>query len=89
MTTGVCCSNARFKHLRLFGTCHLFLFDTLLFVDSAFFSAGIFAIEILAQCPGGGWRTLSEWKEIFATQDYKLEDIKAVGASMHLMVWGK
>ena len=39
-------------------------------------------------CPGGGWRTLSEWKTIFATQGYSLESSVAVGANMHLMVWG-
>jgi hypothetical protein len=48
---------------------------------------GLFAIEILAQCPGGGWRTLSEWKEIFATANYSLKDVKPVGASMDLLVW--
>lgn len=51
--------------------------------------AGVFAIEILAMCPGGGWRTLSEWKDLFATQSYSLIDLKEVGASMHLMVWEK
>jgi hypothetical protein len=50
---------------------------------------GLFAIEIFAQCPGGGWRTLSEWKTLFATQGYHLVDCKGVGASMHLMVWEK
>lgn len=40
-------------------------------------------------CPGGGWRTLSEWKSLFATQRYLLIDTKQVGASMHLMVWEK
>jgi hypothetical protein len=38
-------------------------------------------------CPGGGWRTLSEWKVIFAKQGYHLQDVKAVGANMSLMVW--
>ena len=52
-------------------------------------AAGVFAIEILAMCPGGGWRTLSEWKDLFATQNYSLIDLKEVGASMHLMVWEK
>jgi len=37
----------------------------------------------------GGWRTLSEWKILFATQNYDLVDLKEVGASMHLMVWEK
>ncbi len=50
-------------------------------------AAGLFAIEILAQCPGGGWRTLSEWKDIFATANYSLKDVKPVGASMDLLVW--
>ena len=40
-------------------------------------------------CPGGGWRTLSEWKALFGTQEYSLVDLKEVGASMHLMVWEK
>ena len=52
-------------------------------------TAGVFAIEILAQCPGGGWRTLNEYKELFASQNYHLVDMKQVGASMHLMVWEK
>lgn len=30
-------------------------------------AAGLFAIEILVNCPGGGWRTLSEWEALFAT----------------------
>ena len=50
---------------------------------------GVFAVEIFAMCPGGGWRTLSEWKALFATQRYRLIDLKQVGASMHLMVWEK
>lgn len=50
--------------------------------------AGLFSIEILAMCPGGGWRTLSEWKVIFETQGYSLESAVAVGANMHLLVWG-
>lgn len=49
--------------------------------------AGLFAIEILAQCPGGGWRTLSEWKAIFATAGYSLKDVKPVGASMDMLIW--
>ncbi len=51
--------------------------------------AGLFAIEILAQCPGGGWRTLSEWQEIFGSQGYQLEDSKGVGASMNLLVFAR
>ena len=38
-------------------------------------------------CPGGGWRTLSEWKTMFAKHEYQLEDTKLVGANMSLMVW--
>lgn len=49
--------------------------------------AGLFSIEILAMCPGGGWRTLSEWKTMFAKHGYQLEDTKLVGANMSLMVW--
>ncbi|BDA43824.1 probable mitomycin biosynthesis 6-O-methyltransferase [Coccomyxa sp. Obi] len=49
---------------------------------------GLFSIEILAMCPGGGWRTLSEWKTMFAKHGYALEDVKAVGANMSLMCWG-
>jgi hypothetical protein len=49
--------------------------------------AGLFAIEILAQCPGGGWRTLSEWKTIFATAGYSLKDSKPVGSSMDMLIW--
>eukprot|EP00891_Asterochloris_glomerata_P005597 jgi/Astpho2/5597/fgenesh1_pg.00079_%23_53_t len=50
---------------------------------------GLFSIEILAMCPGGAWRTLDEWKELFGKQGFKLEDVKEIGASMHLMVWGR
>lgn len=49
---------------------------------------GLFSIEILAMCPGGGWRTLSEWKAMFAKHGYSLEDVRAVGANMSLMCWG-
>jgi hypothetical protein len=48
----------------------------------------LFSIEILAMCPGGGWRTLSEWKAMFDKHGYGLEDVKAVGANMSLMCWG-
>lgn len=47
----------------------------------------LFAIEILAQCPGGAWRTLSEWQDIFTGQGMRLVDNKAVGCNMNLMVW--
>ena len=50
---------------------------------------GIFAVEILAQCAGGGWRTLSEWETLFGSQGFKLKDVKRVGCSMHLLVWQK
>lgn len=53
------------------------------------FCPGLFSIEILAMCPGGAWRTLDEWKELFGKQGFKLEDVKEIGASMHLMVWGR
>lgn len=76
---------------------HILLFQTLVpeagdrsnNVNKDGVAPGVFAIEILAMCPGGGWRTLSEWKELFATQKYSLVDLKEVGASMHLMVWEK
>ncbi|KAK9836012.1 hypothetical protein WJX81_006289 [Elliptochloris bilobata] len=48
---------------------------------------GLFAIEILAQCPGGGWRTLGEWKAMFGAVGFCLQALHGVGASMHLMVW--
>ena len=51
--------------------------------------AGLFSIEIFAMCPGGGWRTLSEWKAMFAKHGYQLEDTKLVGANMSCMVWGR
>ncbi|GAQ85000.1 O-methyltransferase family protein [Klebsormidium nitens] len=50
---------------------------------------GLFAIEILAMCPGGSWRTRSEWEEIFGSQSFKLDSSKPVGPNMHLMVWSK
>ncbi|KAK9820356.1 hypothetical protein WJX72_009378 [[Myrmecia] bisecta] len=50
---------------------------------------GLFAIEILAQCPGGAWRTLSEWETIFASQKFKLDAAKAVGGNMHMMIWSR
>ncbi len=49
--------------------------------------AGLFAIEILAQCPGGGWRTLNGWKTMFGAVGFCLQALHGVGASMHLMVW--
>jgi hypothetical protein len=76
---------------------HILLFQTLVpeagdrshNVNRDGVAPGVFAIEILAMCPGGGWRTLSEWKILFGTQKYELIDLKEVGASMHLMVWEK
>jgi hypothetical protein len=47
----------------------------------------LFAIEILAQCPGGAWRTLSEWQDIFTAQGLHMVDNKAVGCNINLMVW--
>jgi len=38
-----------------------------------FSCAGLFAIEILAQCPGGAWRTLSEWEELFGKAGMQLQ----------------
>jgi hypothetical protein len=49
--------------------------------------AGLFAIEILAQCPGGAWRTLSEWEAIFRDQGMALVSNALVGCNMALMVW--
>jgi len=48
---------------------------------------GLFAIEILAQCPGGFWRTLSEWEDIFERQGLILAANTPVGCNMNLMVW--
>lgn len=59
------------------------------FLTVSFRSPGLFAIEILAMCPGGSWRTLSEWKDIFGSQSFKLDSSKPVGPNMHLMVWSK
>jgi hypothetical protein len=47
----------------------------------------LFAIEILAQCPGGAWRTLSEWQELFSAAGLRLAGNTAVGCNMNLMVW--
>lgn len=52
-------------------------------------SPGLFAIEILVNCPGGGWRTLSEWKTLFATAGYTLKSRAAVGGSMDMLVWSQ
>lgn len=50
-------------------------------------AAGLFAIEIMAMCPGGAWRTLSEWKQLFQAADLDLASSTAVGCNMSLMVW--
>jgi hypothetical protein len=50
---------------------------------------GLFAIEILCQCPGGAWRTLSEWEDIFGSQGFALADNTRVGCNMNLMVFSK
>jgi hypothetical protein len=49
--------------------------------------AGLFAIEIMAMCPGGAWRTLSEWKQLFNAAGLDLASNTAVGCNMSLMVW--
>lgn len=49
--------------------------------------AGLFAIEILAQCPGGAWRTLSEWQALFSAAGLRLAGNTSVGCNMNLMVW--
>jgi hypothetical protein len=49
--------------------------------------AGLFAIEILAQCLGGAWRTLSEWQELFRAAGLRLAGNTSVGCNMNLMVW--
>lgn len=49
--------------------------------------AGLFAIEILAQCPGGAWRTLTEWEDIFDQAGLTLKSNTPVGCNMNLMVW--
>ncbi|WIA10082.1 hypothetical protein OEZ85_010289 [Tetradesmus obliquus] len=48
---------------------------------------GLFAIEILAQCPGGAWRTLSEWQALFSAAGLRLAGNTSVGCNMNLMVW--
>lgn len=52
-------------------------------------SPGLFSIEILAMCPGGSWKPLSEWEELFKQAKLRLESVKAVGCNMHLMCFGK
>lgn len=51
--------------------------------------AGLFSIEIMAMCPGGSWKPLSEWEELFTAAKLKLESVKAVGCNMHLMCFVK
>lgn len=50
-------------------------------------ATGLFSIEILAQCPGGAWRTLSEWEIIFKQAGMELRTDTAVGCNMNLMVF--
>lgn len=50
-------------------------------------ATGLFAIEIMAMCPGGAWRTLAEWKELFLAAGMELASSTAVGCNMSLMVW--
>ena len=57
--------------------------------DCKLLTAGLFSIEILAMCPGGSWKPLSEWEELFTTAKLKLESVKAVGCNMHLMCFVK
>ncbi|KAF6265260.1 S-adenosyl-L-methionine-dependent methyltransferase [Scenedesmus sp. NREL 46B-D3] len=48
---------------------------------------GLFAIEILAQCPGGAWRTLSEWQALFSAAGLRLAANTTVGCNMNLMTF--
>lgn len=48
---------------------------------------GLFAIEIMAMCPGGAWRTLSEWRALFREAGMELSSKTDVGCNMSLMVW--
>lgn len=41
----------------------------------------------MAMCPGGAWRTLTEWQELFHAAGMDLSSSTAVGCNMHLMVW--
>lgn len=56
---------------------------------TAMLPAGLFSIEILAMCPGGSWKPLSEWEALFTSAKLKLESVKAVGCNMHLMCFVK
>lgn len=38
-------------------------------------------------CPGGAWRTLSEWKGLFFEAGMELASSTDVGCNMNLMVW--
>lgn len=40
-------------------------------------------------CPGGSWKPLSEWEDLFTAAKLKLESVKAVGCNMHLMCFIK
>ena len=56
-------------------------------IDMPVLPAGLFAIEIMTMCPGGAWRTLTEWKELFLAAGMDLASSTAVGCNMSLMVW--
>lgn len=40
-------------------------------------------------CPGGSWKPLSEWKDLFTEAKLKLDSCKSVGQNMHLMIFSK
>lgn len=52
-------------------------------------SPGLFSIEIMAMCPGGSWKPLSEWETLFTEANLKLESVQGVGYNMHLMCFAK
>jgi len=51
--------------------------------------AGLFSIEIMAMCPGGSWKPLSEWEALFTEAKLKLDSVQGVGYNMHLMCFVK
>jgi len=51
--------------------------------------AGLFSIEIMAMCPGGSWKPLSEWEVLFTEAKLKLDSVQGVGYNMHLMCFVK
>ncbi|DBB14282.1 hypothetical protein WJX82_008155 [Trebouxia sp. C0006] len=52
-------------------------------------SPGLFSIEIMAMCPGGSWKPLSEWEVLFTEAKLKLDSVQGVGYNMHLMCFVK